>query len=71
MTWMEAYKYCNSIGEDTFLVEVTTEEIHLMLKNIMATSTDFPSNSRWWIGATDSFEVCIKYGFFLVISFFF
>ena len=69
MTWMEAYQYCNNIGEDTFLVEVTTEDFHMILKNILKTSTDLPSSYKWWIGATDSFEVQIH--IFLAFYFFF
>ena len=68
MTWMEAYQYCNNIGEDTFLVEVTTEDFHIILKNILKTSTDLPSSYKWWIGATDSFEVQIH--IFLAFQFF-
>ena len=56
MTWMEAYQYCNNIGEDTFLAEVTTEDFHIILKNILKTSTELPPSFTWWIGATDSFE---------------
>ena len=67
MTWMEAYQYCNNIGEDTFLVEVTTEDFHVILKNILKTSTDMPSSYKWWIGATDSFEVQIH----IFLAFFF
>ena len=69
MTWMEAYQYCNNIGEDTFLVEVTTEDFHIILKNILKTSAELPSSYKWWIGATDSFEVQIH--IFLAFYFFF
>ena len=52
MSHHDAKKFCKSLDNRAYLVEIRTQEIQSFVRSL-----DLSSNTWWWIGATDQQKV--------------